>query len=175
MDNSDLDRVSVTPGQYQLLGGWGDVLGDIRLLSRSLSTLPDGCACGQGASHLAGSCSCCHTEPGSIAQRCSDCERRLIELRARIDELTADTMRFFPTVTELLHGPGLEPAGEAADQIEHEIVAVIRAFDGLSGATDDFRSGCRASNLSVVKQCAATLLDDVDRLNRCLVRTVRRA
>ena len=168
MENLLLDRSYLTPNQRRLLGGWRDILDDIRLLCTTLTALPDGCACGHGGSHLSGSCACCQTAPGPYVPDCPDCETLLAQVRPRIDELTVDTMRFFPVVTKLLHSPGLEPAGTDADRIEREIITVVRTFERLAVAADNFRAGCRASHLQVLKECGADLLVDVTRLDHCL-------
>lgn len=168
MENLILDRLSLTPGQRRLLGGWHDILDDIRLLCTSLNALPDGCACGQGGSHLAGSCACCHTAPGAFVPDCVDCESLLAQVRPRIDELTVDTMRFFPVVTKLLHTPGLEAFGDQVDGIEHRIVTIVRTYERLVVAVGDFRAGCRASYLRIVKDTTAELLADTTRLDRSL-------
>lgn len=171
MANLVLGGFKLTPGQRRLLGGWRDVLDDIRLLCASLTALPDGCACGEGGSHLSGSCVCCHTAGGPRVPDCADCETLLAQVRPRVDDLTADTMRFFPVVTTLLQSPGLELAGGDADRIEWEIVTIVRTFERLVLAAEEFRSGCRASHLGVLKDCAADLLLDATTLDNALAGT----
>ena len=168
MANLVLGGFDLTPGQRRLLGGWRDILDDIRLLCASLTAVPDGCGCGDGESHLSGSCICCHTAAGPQMPNCTDCETLLAQIRPRIDDLTADTMRFFPVVTRLLQSPGLELAETEAHRIEREIIAIVRTFERLALAVAEFRSGCRASHLLVLKDCAADLLVDVTRLDKCL-------
>ena len=92
----------------------------------------------------------------------------LVELRAEIDMLTADTLRFFPIVKMLLSAPRRELARAHGDAIEPRIAAVLLTFDRLSAAAGEFASGCRASHLRVIKDTAAELLVDAKRLDERL-------
>lgn len=152
----------------RLLGGWRDMLDDIRKLCTSLAPLPDACACGDGRSHLSASCVCCSTVQPDRIPECADCHSMLVELRAEIDMLTADTLRFFPIVKMLLSAPRRELARAHGDAIEPRIAAVLLTFDRLSAAAGEFAIGCRASHLRVIKDTAAELLVDAKRLDERL-------
>ena len=152
----------------RLLGGWRDILDDIRQLCTSLNALPDGCACGDIQSHVRGSCACCNTVHHDRIPECTNCQTVLIELRREIDILTVDTIRFFPVVRMLLRAPQREPTRADGDAIEPRIAAVLRTFDRLVAAVDDFDSGCRASHLGVIKQKSGDLLVDATRLDQHL-------
>lgn len=159
------------PDQRRLLGGWRDIVEDIRDLCTSLNALPDHCACGDGVSHLSGACICCSAPHGGHIPICADCGALLAQLRPRIVTLTTDTMRFFPVVRILLQSPELAPARAEGDQVEHHIVAVMRTFDRLVLEAGEFQDGCRASHLRVLKDTANALQTECDRLAFRLERT----
>ena len=159
------------PDQRRLLGGWGDILEDIRDLCTKLNALPDHCACGDGVSHLSGACICCRAPHAGRIPICADCGALLAKLRPRIVTLTVDTMRFFPVVRILLQSPELAPARAEGDQIEHHIAAVMHTFDRLVLEAGEFQDGCRASHLRVLKGTATALLAESDRLSKRLEHT----
>lgn len=168
MNIAGFDDVILTREQQRLLGGWRDILDDLRHLCRSLNALPDACACGQGASHLRGSCPCCHATHDDRVPACDDCDTLLAQLRPPIDALAVDTMRFFPVVKGLLqfHAP---PAGQVEGaSIERQIAKVYRTFTQLVTAADEFRAGCRTSHLHTLKERATDLLAKVNQLDRQL-------
>lgn len=154
--------------QRRLLGGWLDILDDIRVLCKTLNALPDRCACGDGAAHLSGSCICCNAPHAGRVPDCADCGTLLAELRPKFVTLTVDTIRFFPVVTILLNAdePGLAPA--PADPVEHQIASIMRTFDRLVVEAGEFASGCRASHLGVLKETANALLGQSRLLNERL-------
>ena len=86
---------------HRLLGGWRDVLDDIRTTCRTPADLPDVCPCGHGAAHLEGTCPCCGSTAGERVPSCEDCDEQLARLRPAMDALTVDTFRFFPFVKTL--------------------------------------------------------------------------
>ena len=159
------------PDQRRLLGGWRDIVEDIRDLCTSLNALPDHCACGDGVSHLSGACICCSAPHAGRIPICADCGALLAKLRPRIVTLTTDTMRFFPVVRILLQSPELAPAQAEGEQIEHHIAAVMHTFDRLVLEAGEFQDGCRASHLRVLKVTAAALLRESDRLGKRLENT----
>ncbi|OFW40015.1 MAG: hypothetical protein A3J29_07685 [Acidobacteria bacterium RIFCSPLOWO2_12_FULL_67_14b] len=159
------------PDQRRLLGGWRDILDDIRDLCRNLNALPDQCECGDGASHLNGACVCCSAPHAGRIPICADCGTLLARLRPRIVTLAVDTMRFFPVVRILLQSPELGPARAAGEHVEHHIAAVMRMFDRLVLEAGEFQEGCRASHLRVLKDTAAALLMESDRLGTRLENT----
>ena len=152
------------PDQRRLLGGWRDILEDIRHLCTSLNALPDHCACGDGVSHLRGACICCSAPHAGRIPICAYCGALLAQLRPRIVTLTTDTMRFFPVVRILLQSPELAPARAEGDRIEHHIAAVMHTFDRLALEAGEFQDGCRASHLRVLKDTATALQTECDRL-----------
>ena len=184
MNNLVIDSTSLTVDQRRLLGGWRDILDDIRHLCKSLKGMPDGCTCSDGPSHLSGSCTCCQTAHTDRVPACENCDRLLAALRPEMDTLTVDTMRFFPTIRDLLTPrqegakQGVTEASErhgasvareaAADAIARHIAAVNQIFEDLVAAAEDFRSGCRASHLGTLKTATTDLLAEVDRLDHAL-------
>ena len=184
MDNLGIDDTSLTADQRRLLGGWRDILDDIRHLCRSLKAMPDSCACEDGHSHLSGSCACCKTAHQDRVPACEDCDRVLANLRPEMDTLTVDTWRFFPVIMDLLtprqqettqaavgarerHGASVARQA-AADAIARHIATIVQTFEHLVLATEEFRAGCRASHLGTLKAAASDLLVDVERLDRAL-------
>ena len=157
-----------TAAQQRLLGGWLDVMDDIKTLCRDLAALPDECRCGNGTDHLKGRCPCCHTVTTERVPDCGDCDEQLARLRPAIDVLTVDTFRFFPFVQELLKQhtpPSLQTSGMA---IERHIAEFIRRFGALVVAADQFRTDCRITHLATLKGFATSLLKETETLNRAL-------
>ena len=167
MKTSNLGSPYLTP-LGRLLGGWRDMLDDIRQLCTSLNALPDGCACGDAGSHMSGSCACCTAVQRKRIAECTDCQAVLVELRREIDTLAVDTLRFFPVVNMLLTAPQREVARDDGASVEHRIAAVIGTFERLVSAVDEFQVGCRASHLGLVKQMTADLLVDANGLDQLL-------
>ena len=168
MDIAGFDDVILTREQQRLLGGWRDIIDDIRRLCTSLKALPDGCACGQGASHLKGSCPCCHATHDDRVPDCADCDILLAQLRPALDALTVDTMRFFPVVRDLLHFHAPPAAQADGANVEWQIAQIYRTFSQLVVAADEFRAGCRTSHLHTLKERATDLLAQVNQLDRKL-------
>ena len=150
--------------RHRLLGGWRDVLDDIRTLCRSLAELPDVCQCGQGAAHLKGTCPCCHNVAIERVPDCDDCEEQLGRLRGAIDLLTTDTFRFFPVVTDILNRTAHVDLQTRGNEIERHIAELIRTFSELVVAADRFRTDCRSSHLRVLKDLAEMLRREADAL-----------
>ncbi len=156
----------------------------MRHLCESLKAMPDQCACGDGHSHLSGSCICCRTKRKDHQPECEDCDSLLAKLRPEMNTLTVDTWRFFPAVMDLLkprqQGIRQPAAGAlerhitsvtrqaAADAVERHIAAVIRTFEHLVVAAEGFRAGCRTSHLRTLKTAATDVLAEVERLDRSL-------
>lgn len=162
------DEVILTVEQQRLLGGWRDIIDDIRRLCRSLDALPDTCRCGQGASHLRGACPCCRAVEAEGRPVCDDCDRQMAQLTPALDTLFADTLRFFPIVKQLLHVLAPDVAHAEGTSVERDLVAIYRTFSQMVVAADEFRAGCRASYLKTLKARATDLLAEVSRLDRKL-------
>ena len=168
MNIAGFEDVILTREQQRLLGGWHDIIDDIRRLCRSLNVLPDACTCGQGTSHLSGSCPCCHAVHTDRVPACDDCDLLLAQLRPPLDALIVDTMRFFPVVRDLLHFRAPDSARAEGARIEHGIAAVYQTFARLVVAADEFRTGCRASHLTALKALATDLANNANQLDRKL-------
>ena len=158
----------LSAGQQRLLGGWRDVMDDMKLLCRALVELPDTCQCGNGESHLKGTCPCCHAAAIERVPSCNDCDAQLASLRPAIDLLGVDTFRFFPYVKELLERDTTPELLARAGVVEIHIAELIRAFDALVVAAGQFRSDCRASHLTTLKALATSLLHESDALSRAI-------
>lgn len=152
-------------GLRRLLGGWRDVLDDIRALCRALQDLPDVCQCGHRGGHQQGSCPCCGSTAVVRVPACDDCEAQLANLRPAMDVLTVDTLRFFPFVKELLARDDAA-ASERVREIERHIATLVHSFEQLVVAAGRFRSDCRVSHLKTLRDSALALRRDAEALNR---------
>jgi hypothetical protein len=168
MQIAGFNEVILSRDQQRLLGGWRDIIDDIRHLCGSLERLPDACPCGQGAAHLGGSCPCCHAVHGTRDPACEDCGQLLATLRPALDGLLVDTMRSFPVVRQLLqtHAPARVQADGAG--IEQRIADLYQTFARLVLAAEEFRAACRASHLKAIKTRAADLFTRAKRLEERL-------
>ena len=149
----------------RLLGGWRDVLDDIRSLCRNLEQLPGLCECGHAPAHLQGNCRCCGTTTTVRVPNCEDCEKELASLRPAMDSLAVDTFRVFAIVKEVMSHENAAD-GQRAGDIERCIAALLRSFEQLVVADGQFRTDCRASHLHTLKDSAAALRRDAEALNR---------
>jgi hypothetical protein len=151
--------------QHRLLGGWRDVLDDIRALCRTLEELPGVCLCGHGPAHVVTGCPCCEHTSTQFVAACGDCDEQIARLRPALDLMTVDTIRFFPFVKEFLTRHDAD-AAERLRAIENHLRALQRSFDLLAAAEGEFREDCRASHLNVLKDSASALRRDAEALNR---------
>lgn len=158
--------VTFTPSQRQLLGGWRDILDDVQQLSRCLAAMPDECRC-DSAAHVGGSCACCRADIDATVS-CDDCTTLLATSGAQIDALVVDTLRFFPAFTHILVGTHPPDVQSAADEVQHEIGALVRTFQRISVAAEAFRTGCRASHVPILKQAATDLHAHAEHLERLI-------
>lgn len=149
----------------RLLGGWRDVLDDLRLLCRTLQGLPEVCECGHGPAHLKDGCPCCGTSATTRVPKCDACGAQLAALRPSIDTLSVDALRFLPIVKELLDRDDAA-AGAQVRAIERSIRTLVGSFDQLVVAAARFTDDCRMSHLNTLKSSAAALREDAENLNR---------
>ena len=163
-----LSVVSYTPPQRRLLGGWRDVLDDVRQLSRCLAAMPDECRCGDATAHVSGACPCCEAADATGAVSCDDCTARLAVTGAHIDALVADTLRFFPAFTHILVGTHPPDVQSAADEVQHEIGAMVRTFERLAVTAEAYVTSCRGSHLPTLKLAAQDLHVHAEQLERLL-------
>lgn len=138
-----------------LLGGWRDVLDDVRRLESGLRALPGVCTCGQGSAHLAGRCACC--EHGE-RRGCTDCEAVMETLRGKIDDLVDASLRFLPAVESMLLNDGSGDAVALVHGVRHKVQQVDLIFRQISTAAARYRDGCAASQLSDLKTSASALV-----------------
>lgn len=153
----------------RLLGGWRDILDDIRLLCLDLNALPDRCACGGGLG-LDGSCACCRNAGRGRLPDCPDCAAALARLRPQMDALTVDTIRFFPAVAVLAGTAKPNPVVAESAAFERHIAGVVRTFVHLVLAADEFHGRCRTSFMPVLRDAARSLPDEARELDTCLRR-----
>ena len=161
------NAATFTAPQRRLLGGWRDILDDVRVLSRCLAAMPDECRCGNATAHVGGSCACCHASNVDTAVSC-DCVSLLATSGIQIDALVADTLRFFPAFMHILVGAHPHDVQSAADEVQHEIAALVRTFEGITVAAEAFQTGCRVSHLPILKRAASDLRVHAEHLERLL-------
>lgn len=163
----------------RLLGGWADVVDDVRKLESALRVLPDTCACGHGSAHLAGGCPCCCSGERTLGNGCTDCEVLLASLRDGIDAAVDDALRFLPFVETLSGVKALPQESPHVSDVRRQIAKVATTFQRVETAAEEFRKGCSASHLAALKSVARELAlatDDIDaRLRPARRRTLGRA
>lgn len=165
-----INGFALTPPQRRLLGGWRDILDDVRQLARWIEAMPDECRCGDGTAHLRGTCTCCCCQPigapGTVS--CPDRVALLETTATQVDELVADTLRYFPAFSQILADTHPADVHDAADEVQHAIGALVRSFQCVCVTTEAFRDGCRPSHLPMLKKAAFDLHSFAERLDRLL-------
>lgn len=138
-----------------LLGGWGDVVEDVRRLQVGLRALGGTCACGQGGAHLAGTCSCCdHAERAG----CIDCGALIESLHAKVEELFDASLRFLPLVESMVaQSDSSSDVGTWVRDVRHDIAHVDTLFRHIETAAGQYRSGCASSHFEDLKTLVADL------------------
>jgi len=150
----------------RLLGGWRHVADDVRRLAAGLNALPGGCACGQGAAHLAGMCTCCGSAERSLGA-CADCEALMASLRDRIDDLVDSTIRFLPFVEMSTAGQRPLESSRVGD-LRGQVQRIAATFQKLDTAADEFRDGCTASHIGVLRELGTELAAATGQLDSLL-------
>ena len=140
-----------------LLGGWRHVVEDVRRLVVALNALPDACTCGNGSTHLAGTCRCCQEGERRLDGGCGDCEALLTSLRREVDELVDASLRFLPFL-ETATAAGRNAAQRArVIELRRQIQHVSVVLQKVATAADDFRRGCPTSHVSALREIAGEL------------------
>lgn len=163
-----VNDLTFTPPQRRLLGGWRDVLDDVRELAQGLTAMPDTCECGTNGTAIGSACSCCHPEKSGGPRGCDDCGTLMATCRTKMDTLLVDTLRFFPVFTLILAGSHPAETQTAASDVQHEIAALVRTFERVAVASDAYSDGCRASHLPILKAAANELQAHAQQLERLL-------
>lgn len=143
----------------RMLGGWRDVLDDIRALCLDLRALPDRCGCGSAAG-IGEACICRRGAAAGRSADCRDCAAAIERMRPDIDALGVDTLRFFPLVSVLAATARPEPALTESAAVEQRIAGVIRTFEHLALAVGEFRGSCRTVSMPALKTAADALLEE---------------
>lgn len=158
-------------GRRLLLGGWRDVVEDVRRLRADLARSPGVCTCGHAAGEP-GLCPCCQT---GVAQTvCNECGAQVSALRGKLATLIDDTLRFLPVIADLLERRGATQETAQLQSIRALIGTVDHTFRRLATATAEFRPGCRASHIKAVAALADDLLCEVWTLEEMLEPGTRR-
>lgn len=158
--------VAFTSPQRRLLGGWRDVLDDIRDLAAHLEAMPDQCRCTSGGSHPDLACECCSGATRRLP--CAECEARIAACTTDVETLMLDTLRFFPAFSHILAVGHPASAHAVAGDVQHEIGALIRTFEQVRIGVEAYSTGCRASHLPTIRFAARELHDRAERLERIL-------
>lgn len=139
---------------HLLLGGWRHVAADVRRLVKGLSALPDACACGHGSAHLAGTCRCCLEGVQAAGNGCTDCEVLLASIRDDMDELVDATLRFLPFVEGQTAASGHTSESVGVRDLRRQVFFVADVSQQLETAAGEFRLGCGASHVGVLRTLA---------------------
>lgn len=161
----DSAATDASVSRHDLLGGWRDVMKDVRRLSAQFRSSPGVCACG----HLApsgGSCPCCQS--GTPDTECGACSAQVNALGVTIGALIDAALRFLPALQEVLEARGAAAAADHLTSVRSCIVAVERAFRRLASASAEFGQGCKSSHTKVVEELVDDLLRDVWELEELL-------
>lgn len=150
-----------------LLGGWEDIADDVRRLAAALARTPDECRCGHGRAHLAGSCPCCMAHDPSRRDACVDCGEVVDRLRPKVDQTTADTLRYLPALIDLPSFKGRTDPMDV-DAVRTGLADLSHTFDRLTAAAGEFERGCAAVHLKAVKARAAELSQLVAQVHAAL-------
>lgn len=142
---------------HLLLGGWRHVAADVRRLVKGLSALPDACACGHGSAHLAGTCRCCLEGVQAAGNGCTDCDALLASIRDDMDELVDATLRFLPFVEGQAAAGGDTSESDGVRDLRRQVFSVADVSQRLETATGEFRLGCGASHVDVLRTLAGQL------------------
>lgn len=166
MDNSSNDQKwEPTSGRHRLLGGWRDILDDVRTLERGLRHTPDACECGDGPAHLGGTCACCAAAERQSGLECVDCHVLVHTVSWKLDQLSEDTLRYFPAVTSLVQPSLSRDDAEQLDRVRHEIAVLMATMRRMETASAEFSHGCRTTHLHRLKEVARELLMSARRLD----------
>lgn len=157
---------------HHLLGGWRDVVEDVRRLSSELRRAPGTCTCGHTASQPGGTCPCCQS--GTPRTDCVDCVALVNALGGRLDTLIDDTLRFLPVLADILRGRAATDESEHLKLVRRQIGVVDGAFRRLATASTEFRRGCSASEMTAVTAVADDLLRETWTLEEMLEPGTRR-
>ena len=167
MDGSMNARsTELADGRHRLLGGWRDIVDDIRMLEHACREASTACECGDGPARPGGTCVCCRPSRESTTD-CVDCLVRVHTVSWRVDQLVNDALHFFPIVVHLVRRQLPENQWSHADEVRRRIVAVMTLMRRLESASGEFSRGCRTSHLGVLKDparellAAAQVLDDL--------------
>ena len=151
--------------QRWLIGGWLDVADDLACLIRMIGAVPDHCTCGHGAAHLSGTCPCCEQGIRRLDVECGNCLALLHGLTERITQLEDDRGRYLPAVTEVFERAGSPELDRDVALTRSRIAALCATFWRFATAAAEFRDGCPAGHVHVVKARSRELGEAVAEVN----------
>lgn len=158
----------LTLEQRRLLGGWRDVAEDVQRFAAALQGTPNGCGCGDGKAHLAGSCPCCQANDSSH-EECVDCAALLHSLSWRVDALIEDTSRYMPAFGEVLAHIWPDDGEARVHDVQQRVARVAHAMTQLESAAHQFAGGCELERLDTLRSDAAELVAHVGELGDLLI------
>lgn len=169
---SGTSALGSSASRHFLLGGWRDVVEDVRRLSADLHRSPDICACGHTASGSGGTCLCCQT--GVSQTDCSDCGAQVSALGQRLDTLIDDSLRFLPVIAELLEWHAATRESAQLHSIRVQIGTVERTFRRLATASAEFGRDCSGSHIKEMAPLVGDLLREIWVLEKALEPSTRK-
>lgn len=155
MASSSLAAQYVGTGKQDLYGGWRDITGDVRRLTRDLHAASGVCACGHVA--LDGpTCRCCVS--GRPRTDCHDCGEQVVALGRAVEALVESTLRFLPTVEMRLERRNASAVLQAVGDVREHILRVTQAYRQLASASDAFSRDCQSTHVPELARTAEALL-----------------
>ena len=150
-----------------LLGGWRDVVDDLRRLAGTLARVPATCSCGDGSVRLAGTGACCRGRE-HVNDGCTDCEGLLGVIREEMADLVDRTLRFLPA---LEHEPVPDAQSDQPRLVAHlrrQILKAAETFQQIETAGSEYRLGCSTAQLDTMRTLASQLLVEADQVEQTL-------
>lgn len=155
----------------EFLDYWRSIYGEAVQFSDIVSGLPDGCECGDGATHFEGRCPCCDSSHAAGPHEGAEtCTALLERLRADLSMLCEDFHR--------LAAP-LEKGAQEELRLElrrgvflagSDLGRILMALEHVSESVIGFRRTCSVSQMHRVKQATAAFRAHCARINAELSR-----
>ena len=149
--------LGVTARLNRLMGGWRDIIEDMRRLRAMAEALPDACDCKVGG----GRCASCAALRRAFPDQCRTCTSHARALSPRIAAILDDTLRYLPTV-ESVRSPQTVLLQRPLRDVARAMIQLLRGVDAMQSATGDFRRGCRTEHIVGLKRLVLRLNDAID-------------
>ena len=149
--------LGVTARLNRLMGGWRDIIEDMRRLRAMAEALPGCCDCKAGG----GPCACCAALGHAFPDQCRTCTSHARALSPRIAIVLDDTLRYLPAV-ESVRSPETVLLQRSLRDVARAMIQLLRGVDAMQSATGDFKHGCRTEHIVGLKRLVLRLNDAID-------------